>query len=355
MPNINYKCWIGKYNCLSNEISKLKQLLKLVLDERANLILSPEEKDDFDWICSENYSQLEDQLCKTSGGHIALQTSGTTGIPKVIWKSYKLILKDKKGLGSENDRWLLTYNPGRWAGLSVILHTHKNNSQLITPKSLGPENILDSIGEATHISITPSLFRKLIILDYEKLRDAPIQQLTFGGEYATQKVLNDAKSVWPNARISHIYATTELGDICVCNDGLEGIPVSKISRPCELLDTGELIIDNIPTGDMWKIENNRLYFTGRLVESINVGGAKVSQSVIESVVNGVNGIRECRAYPMFNALLGEVVAIDYVGDITPIELKKILLKLLPKYAVPVKINKVDYIELTSAGKLKRIE
>lgn len=330
---MNYKCWIGENNKFIEEVNKLLSLL----NNSNNLILSASKNSGFDWIvnCQENY----DDTFPKSTGNIALQTSGTTGSPKTIWKSLNEIYNTKKGNGSSEDIWLLTYNPARWAGISVIIHCLKNNSKIAVPESLTVGKILKIIDSVTHISLTPSLFRNMILYDSNKLRQSNIKQLTFGGEYATQKILDKAKEIFPNAKISHIYATTEYGDICSCSDGLEGFPLSKMP--------------NLYNGDSWKVENNRAYFTGRISEIINIGGAKITQTEIEKITETINGVFQCRAFPISNALLGQVVGLEYVGNISPKEIKLSLLKLLPKYAVPIKIIQVKNILLNNAYKVKR--
>lgn len=345
-----YKCWLGKPNYFDIEIQYLIKLIKNSIQlNLASLILSTDPSDG-DWIGSDHYSSIASNIEK---GQICLLTSGTTGEPKQIWKKLSDEFSNKKGNGSFKDKWLLTYSPVRWAGISVILHALKTNAQLIVPNNLTPNAILNCIDKSTHISLTPSLFRKLLMYGYQELKCANISQITFGGEYATQKIIDDAKDIWPNAKISHIYATTEFGDICACSDGYEGLPLNKIKIPFKLNDNGELFLNNKSTQDLWEIKNNRLYYIGRESEIINIGGAKISESIIEKFTNDISYIKECKAYPIPNALLGQVVGLDYVGEISPIEVKKHLLKCLPKYGVPVKLNKVDEINITSAGKIDR--
>lgn len=330
---MNYKCWIGKEGKFVEEVQKLISILNI----NNNIALSAEPTNGFDWIVDCKEAHFIEFL--PPGGGIALRTSGTTGTPKLIWKDFEQIYRDKKGRGSDQDVWLLTYNPARWAGLSVIIHCMKTNAKLIVPESLSVPKMLEVIDQVTHISLTPSLFRKMMITDSDKFQKAPLKQLTFGGEYATQKILDDAKALFPNARITHIYATTESGDLCSCSDGLEGFPENKMPR--------------LENGDMWKIENGRAYFIGRDTEVINVGGAKITQTEVENAANSIPEINHCHAFPVTNALLGQVVGLDYVGNIEPKEVKIALLKKLPKYAVPMQITKVDNIELTSANKIKR--
>ena len=279
-------------------------------------------------------------------------TSGTTGAPKIIEKNFFDLLNLKRGSGSADDKWLLTYNPARWAGMSVILHCMKNNCQLIIPKDLSAKSIKQSLYKATHISLTPSLLRKILMFEFS-IQEKNIKQITFGGEYVNQSTLDTAKFLFPNARITHIYASTETGDICSCSDGKEGFPLEKIYN-FGLSNDGEAVVNGIHTGDYWQVKNNRIIFIGRKDNIINVGGNKVSPYQVETIASSFYGILECKAYGVSNPLLGQVVALDYVGPrVINDVLKSFLRYALPKHAVPMILNKVDSIELTAANKISR--
>lgn len=292
----------------------------------------------------------------TSAKEIILKTSGTTGTPKDVVINLENAIDNKKGRGDNEDVWLLTYSPQRWAGLSVLIHVHKTGAQLLVPDSLDPYDIIKLMYATTHISLTPSLFRKLLLINTDVVMAAPIKQLTFGGEYATQKILDDAQHMYPTARITHVYASTEFGDICAASDCLEGYPFTKIIEHDGYVhpETKELFLKGRATGDLWDMKNDRLYFVGRQGDIVNVGGAKVNLLVVEKEVGKVLEVKHCRAFAISNPLLGQVIGLEYVGDITPIALKKLLLQALPKYAVPVQIKQVDEISLTAAGKVSRI-
>lgn len=279
-------------------------------------------------------------------GKISLLTSGTTGTPKLIQKDLKYLFDCKKGFSGTTNVWLLTYSPSRWAGISVILHCLKNNCPIIFPKSLNSKDILSSFKDVNSLSMTPSLFKKLQMIDYNAMKEAFIYQITFGGEYCDQKTIDQAKLLWPKAKINHIYASTEIGDICSISDGKEGIPKQKLKN-YELVDF-ELFINGISTGDLWEERSDRLFFLGRKEKVINVGGAKVMCSKVEQEANKF--IFDSKVYSEKSPILGEVVCIDYIGDMQPVELKKNLLTVLPKYAVPVKINKVLEFNLKNGKK-----
>jgi acyl-CoA synthetase (AMP-forming)/AMP-acid ligase II len=151
-----------------------------------------------------------------------------------------------------------------------------------------------------------------------------------------------------------VYASTEFGDICSASDGEAGFAASKFERPgFELREDGELFIEGQATGDLWERRGDRFLFLGRRQEVINVGGAKVFPATVEAAALALEGVEEARAFGVSNALLGQVVALDYRGTRSEIDVKRSLRASLPKIAWPAQVERVDAIQLTSANKVRR--
>jgi acyl-CoA synthetase (AMP-forming)/AMP-acid ligase II len=334
------RVWIGSAGAFKDECKVLTRLLKSLGND--SLIIRNGPAESFDWILE--FAPREQH---SPPGSVSIYTSGTTAEPKRITKQWKSILQNKRGNGKPTDRWLLTYSPARWAGLSVLAHCLKLGCELIVPDSLEIQDICKGIQKCTHMSLTPSLFRKTLISG-ANLENTDLIQVTFGGEAATQAILDKAKQIWPQARISHVYASTEFGDILSCSDGLEGF--GRI--PGELTEDGELTIEGIPTGDLWRLEGNRYIFVGRKGDGINVGGSKVMPFEVEKIMNEIPGVDECRVFGVSSALLGSIVCADYRGTITSMDLTIELRARLPKYAVP-RCTQVKELTLTGAGKVSR--
>lgn len=285
---------------------------------------------------------------------LTLRTSGTTGVPKEVRRPLAKTIPAERII-SLDQRWLLTYAPFRWAGISVMLHALAFDVELAVPSSLETSDIVKTAIEesATHVSLTPSLLRKLAVTVGKKSLSAiGFTQVTFGGEAVSQSVLDLAHTIWPQARLSHVYATTEFGDVCSVSDGIAGVPRHKLERPgFEFSNDGELLIRGIPSGDLWILKDGRYHFVARREDIINVGGAKVSPLEVENAVLGLGGVEEARAYAVPSPLVGQVVGLDYCGTPRVAEVKSHLRRMLPKVAWPAMINRVERIELTSASKL----
>jgi acyl-coenzyme A synthetase/AMP-(fatty) acid ligase len=293
-----------------------------------------------------------------SKDNIVLLTSGTTGKPKEICIDSNKIL-EKNRIGSTDEKWLLTFNPNRWSGVSVISHILKSNCSLYVPKTHEYKDLIECgfKNKTTHISLTPSLFRTILLNDSsDKFKNISFKQITFGGEVAKQSILNTAKKTFPEARITQVYASTETGDICSVSDCLEGIPKYKLEKDnFKFNSKNELIVNGFNTQDVWELDesSSRYYFKGRIKEIINVGGIKISpHKVEESALE--EGADFAKAYSIGNPILGSLVCLEYVGNISEKDLKIRLKEKLSKYEMPAKFIKLERIELTEAGKLQRI-
>lgn len=334
------RIWMGREGHFRAEVQALLGLLAEV--DGCSLALRTDPAPGFAWILDPPQDPAAGE-----GGFITLYTSGTTGEPKPVRRNWREALRQKKGRGGPGDRWLLTYSPARWAGLSVIAHGLRHGCQLVVPETLSTEDLARGLARSTHVSLTPSLFRKLLISGFG-LEAPDLVQVTFGGEAAPQACLDQARRLWPRARISHVYASTELGDLASASDGLEGFP----HLPGELAEDGELLVAGTSTGDLWERVGARYLFRGRKTEIINVGGAKVVPYEVERLINAQEGVDECRVFGVPSPLVGSLVCAEYRGTAAPEALARALRGLLPKYAVP-RLTKVEAIALTDAGKVGR--
>jgi acyl-coenzyme A synthetase/AMP-(fatty) acid ligase len=287
---------------------------------------------------------------------IVFTTSGTTGKPKKIIHNYKTLVKNIKIKEELKDSvWALTYDYTKMAGSQVILQSYLNKSKIVNlfEKSYNETIHLIKKYNVTHISATPTFYRLLTNNIFEK-----IKQTTIGGEPVDINLINSLKKMFPNAKITNIYASTEFGTLFSSNDYCFEIS-EKIKQFVKIINETIFIKKNnewIDTGDKieW-LESNKFKIIGRELSMINVGGVKVNPIKIESAINGLYYVLNSYVYGKNNSIMGTVVIADIVlkNNVDKNTIKKDLEKTLNKYEIPLKINIVDYIDLNSTGKIIR--
>lgn len=313
-----------------------------------------------------------------------LSTSGTTGTPKLVrhgLASLTRTTRTDQALGS-TQVWGLLYDYTRFAGLQVVLQSLLSGATLVQPDLSAPlaEQIafLRDHG-CTHLSATPTLWRKILMTPgAEKLS---LRQITLGGEIADDTVLGSLARTYPNARISHIFASTEAGVGFSVTDRRAGFPASFLTAPPATIglkiEDGRLWVRNelvraqylggdetfaqegwVDTGDAVIQIENRVFFRGRESGVINVGGNKVHPEEVERAILAHGNIVSARVYAKSNPITGALVAADIVpaetaGPSLKASLNEFLRKHLERHAVPAFVRIVESLEINAAGKIKR--
>ena len=163
------------------------------------------------------------------GFSVTLESSGTTGTPKRLRHELSRLRGRLRGIAEEGARWLLTYDPGAFAGLQVMLTAAAAGALLVAAPNGnggGGTGTIAALAQAarqhavTHISGTPSFWRAFLMAlgDLE----LPLAAVTLGGEAADQPLLDRLAERFPRARLRHIYASTEAGALFAVADGRAG-------------------------------------------------------------------------------------------------------------------------------------
>src|SRR6185312_12151931 len=265
-----------------------------------------------------------------------LLTSGTTGRPKMVLHTLASLAGAIDASPSPTPViWGTFYDIRRYGGLQIFLRAVLTHSSLVMAGPGGPAaGYLQRAGEAgiTHNSGTPSHLRRALMCPEAELITPRYVRLS--GEIADQAILNSLRSFYPNAAISHAFATTEAGVAFDVRDELSGFPVGTLAdapgvemkvvdgtlrirsgrtAKCYLGENPPVLKDAegfVDTGDALDLRDGRYYFQGRRDGVINVGGLKIHPEEVEAVINRHPRVRLALVKSKKNPITGSLVVAD---------------------------------------------
>ncbi len=273
------------------------------------------------------------------GFAILLSTSGTTGIPKFARHSLEKLCGRIRGPkpGQPLPTWLLSYHPASFAGLQVVLSCLVGESKIVSITQGTVPQMCEAARKysVTHLSATPTFWRAFLLAMSDSKGLPPLQQITLGGEVADQTLLTKLRNLFPQAGITHIYASTEAGALFAVRDGKAGFPAGWLDTGIDgvslRLRKGVLEVkspramssylhstNNSPfsedgwliTNDLVEVAGDRVLFRGRSDLVLNIGGAKVTPEEIEAVLLEHPDVAEAVVYGIANPITGATVAAD---------------------------------------------
>jgi acyl-coenzyme A synthetase/AMP-(fatty) acid ligase len=305
-----------------------------------------------------------DRIRNATDGRVWLTTSGSTGRPKRIGHTLESLTTVRTA--QEPRVWLCPYSPGTYAWWQVVtlgLTQRGQDLVVVEPDQLTTWPRMAADQGVTAASGTPTFWRQALYGDPEGLAKVPLRQVTLGGEPVDQAVLDRLREVFPTARISWIYASSEVGAAIVVHDGRAGFPLGWVGResddrPMIQVDADELVVTSpfhgeglggaVRTGDRVEVRGDRVVITGRLDrDEINVGGAKVSAGAVRSVLQDHPSVAWAQVKARRAPLVGSMVVADVVtvpgSGIDEAGLVAWCSPRLPEYGVPRRIRFLDEI------------
>ena len=319
-----------------------------------------------------------------------LLTSGTTGAPRMVAHDLATLTAPIRGpLGvGHNIVWGTFYDVRRYGGLQILLRAALGGGSLVLSgagESIGDFLVRLGAQGVTHLSGTPSHWRRALMSP--NARAIAPRYIRLSGEIADQGILNALRAFYPDALVSHAFASTEAGVGFEVEDGLEGFPASLVGAPGDVeiaVDDGSLLLRSarnarryidgdrstlarddgfVDTGDIVERRGNRYYFLGRRSGLINVGGLKVYPEEIEAAINRHPAVRMSVVRSRKSPITGSVVAADVVlngsgaGADERTDLTREILQLcrgsLAPHKIPATIRFVPALEIAAAGKVAR--
>lgn len=325
-----------------------------------------------------------------------MHSGGTSGTPKtVVFSAYSAnalvhnLLTSIPYEFSDKDGMLVTLPLFHGFGLIVGVHASlcTNMKAVLVPKFSG-ERALNSIkrnGVTTMIAV-PRMIRKM--LDTEGFSGKNIKTLSnayIGGDALDSSLArafnNRMKEAGATAVAQQGYGLTEMGSVCVLNpkDGDINSVGKAINSVDVVIKDGELhlssnqmmsgyLLENgkiekefveidgknyLPTGDLFELKGESLYYLGRKKRLIKISGMNVFPSEIERIAGEFEFVRASVAFPieiggkMYIKLLVE-------GEASSAQLEKIkkeIEKRLSHWHRPEIIECVNALPRTNVGKI----
>jgi acyl-coenzyme A synthetase/AMP-(fatty) acid ligase len=329
---------------------------------------------------------------RTRASEWVLFTSGTNGRPKMVVHDLQSLSGALQDRPEETPHllWSTFYDVRRYGGLQILLRAFAGRCSMLLSDARESTTLFllrAAAAGVTHISGTASHWR--LALMSPAIAQLSPAYVRLSGEIADQAILDHLYRTFPNANISHAFASTEAGVAFDVRDGLAGFPQSWVgatggSVEMRVVD-GSLRIRSgrvaanyagqhlppladaegfIDTGDMVELRAGRYYFVGRREGVINVGGLKVHPEEVEAVVNLHPCVQASRVQGRPNPITGAIVVASVVIKPDSVrenssfitirhEILKTCRKNLAPHKVPVMLQEVAMLDVAPSGKLVR--
>jgi len=322
-------------------------------------------------------------------------TSGTTGVPKMVVHTVAGLTAAFRQRKIDDDVvWATFYDIRRYGGLQIFLRAVLGGTSLVLSSAGEPiAEHLARLGRhgVTHLLGTPTHWRRALMSP--AIRAISPRYVRLSGEIADQAILDSLHGAFPDAVVSHAYASTEAGVAFEVRDGVAGFPADFVERVRDGVEMkvlqGSLRIRSpraavryigadapltdgdgfVDTGDMVELRGDRYLFAGRRGGIINIGGLKVHPEEVEAVINRHPQVRMSLVRGRKSPITGAVVIADVVlkdsaaklrpadgpGELNRVkgDILQFCRDALPRHKVPAAISIVPTLDVAATGKLAR--
>ncbi len=310
------------------------------------------------------------RLDNIKNAKITFFTSGTTGRPKKVSHTLQSITRFTKRKSQHSlDIWGFAYNPTHIAGVQVFFQALLNKNKIVRLFGLSIDKIFGVIEKEkiTHISATPTFYRMLI---WQNVSFDFVKRITSGGEKFDKKTSTLLAKIFPNAKITNVYASTEVGTLFASQDDVFVVR-DEVKNLVKIVDNELLLHESLlgqtadlslmgqwyKSGDLVEVvaENPlSIKFVARQGEMINVGGYKVNPSEVEDAILSLTSVSQVRVFGKKNSVLGNVICAEVVAkSLDEKSIRDYLKTRLQEFKIPRIIKFVEDIKLTRTGKTSR--
>lgn len=308
---------------------------------------------------------------KVIGGELVQLSSGTTGKPKTITRSWRDIDRELTAYVEHFSEAQpltpivacpVTHSYGLICGVLAALERRATPHVVV---NLNPRFILSRLRSVPEhlLYASPTLVSLLIRILPE---NETLHTVMLSGAPLPAPVLDQLKHRCQ--RLCQQYGCSEAGCVAlspnVTEPGLLGKPLSHVSvqagasvqQPGDVLITIKGSGQRINTRDLGYFDaHGQLHFLARTDDTINVAGINVYPGAVEDVFLSYPGIREAVAYKQADSFAGERVCLRFVADseLNIDHLKQWSRTRLSSHQVPAFIEQTEAIPRLPNGKVSR--
>jgi len=323
-----------------------------------------------------------------------LFTTGTTGTQKGVMISHRALLADAENLiaaqGYSPDTVFVICGPLQHIGsLSKMWPVFHEGGTLVLLDGLRDQEAFfrafDYPSKCMATFLVPASIRLLLQWGRKEMASLAdkIDFIETGAAPMPQGDLDLLRMILPHTRLYNTYASTETGIICTydyqhhpCIAGCLGPSMKHshvfITQKGTVACQGATLMsgyigdpeataqvlhdDTLWTSDLGELDTEgNLHLTGRLGDTINIGGYKIAPTDVENAAMAMKGMKDCICTKVDSPVFGLTLKLYYVSDqpLSKKEIARFLVQRLERWQVPNLYEKTDHIDRTFNGKLDR--
>jgi acyl-coenzyme A synthetase/AMP-(fatty) acid ligase len=287
------------------------------------------------------------------GAWLGVRSSGSTGIPKVIWRRWEALRTEVRSNPQISGwHWASPFRPESFAGVQAALQAWATGGSITSL-----DTRWDHAWQIAHsnpwqaISCTPTYLD--LLLQNEPASERPLDpvQITLGGEVLRPSCGSRFALRFSQTRFTVVYASAEWGVLLKTHrlDGWYEADSLERRHPRWRIVDGVLELPDAQgawcsTGDRVELNDQLLRVVGRADRVANVAGTKVNLDEIGRMAESIPGVRRALAVAEPNPITGQIIVLRYAPEGGPgadpdgVEqrLSTALRGLLPKPAWPRK-------------------
>lgn len=322
---------------------------------------------------------------------LLVATSGSQGVPKAVslsWGALRLGARAacERLAVTARDRWLCCMPLHHVAGLAILERVELAGASLLLHDGFDADAVWQVLraGQASHVSLVPTMLRRLLDIAGERPPSGLTYALLGGGPIDENLVRQARQAGWPLAlsygmseagsqvaTLTHPASDWREGDVGtplphlrlrIDEPDADGVGVIALSGPGLMRGyaradrvSGSGLIDGwLCTGDLGRLdEQGHLHIRGRHDEVLISGGENVHPLPVEALMRSAPGVCDAglgaRPDPRWGQRLVAVVS----GEVQPEALLAWLGERLPPHQRPRELLSVAEVPRSTMGKLDR--